>query len=603
MTTYINDEIIDKVKESSDIVDIISGYIQLKKSGSNFVGLCPFHNEKTPSFTVSESKQYFRCFGCGEGGDSIGFIMKKENLDFVDAIKLLADKYNIQIEEKKIDHKFVSEKERLYNINKETARFFFDNLGNSQKSLEYLSRRQIDLKTMRQFGLGYAHDSWNSLHNHLLNKGFKSEEIAKIGLIGKKSGNTGYYDKFRDRIIFPIIDTRSRVIGFGGRVMNDSVPKYLNSSDSIIFNKGNHLYGLNLVSKYSDKKKILLVEGYMDVISLFSSGVNYAVASLGTALTERQAKLLKRYGEEIYICYDSDTAGTKATLRAIDILIEADVKPRIILLPNGMDPDDYIKKMGNIEFNKLFVKSLNHIDYKINIAKTKYNLDSIEDKIQFTLEVSKIIKSLKSPVEQDAFIKKISGDTGISVEAIEAEVKSKKYNNRPNDKFKGQKPNISPVKAKITSGNLKAEVDLLLLMIEDKDYFHIINDSLELEDFSSNEYRKIYEIIKNQYLDKTTIDIDSIVEIYSKETSDNEMLNTLKMNNINYQSTKIEQIIKDLINTLIYNKLEVKRKEIIDKISILEKKDNRNNEENEMFINYCMELTKLNNEINIIRHE
>lgn len=603
MTTYINDDIIDKVKESSDIVDIISNYIQLKKSGSNFVGLCPFHNEKTPSFTVSESKQYFRCFGCGEGGDSIAFIMKKENLDFVDAVKLLADKYNIQMEEKQIDQKSVGEKERLYNINKETARFFYDNLGSNQKSLDYLSKRQIDIKTMRQFGLGYANDSWDSLHKHLLKKGFKSEEIAKIGLIGRKSGNTGYYDKFRDRIIFPIIDTRSRVIGFGGRVMNDSVPKYLNSSDSMIFNKGNHLYGLNLVSKYSDKKKILLVEGYMDVISLFSSGVNFAVASLGTALTERQAKLLKRFGEEIYICYDSDDAGTKATLRAIDILIEADVKPRIILLPNGMDPDDYIKKMGNIEFNKLFVKSLNHIDYKINISKTKYNLDSIEEKIQFTLEVSKIIRSLKSPVEQDVFIKKISEDTGISLEAIEAEVKRNKYVNKSTNKFKGQKPNISPVKARITSGNLKAEVDLLLLMIEDKDYFDVIKDSLELEDFSSKEYRRVYEIIKNQYLDKTTIDIDNIIEIYSKETQNKEIIDTLKMSNINYQSTKIEQIIKDLINTLVYNKLETKRKHIIEKISILEKKDHRDNEEDEMFLNYCLELTKLNNEINIIRHE
>ncbi len=603
MTTYINDDIIEKVKESSDIVDIISNYIQLKKSGSNFVGLCPFHNEKTPSFTVSESKQYFRCFGCGEGGDSISFIMKKENLDFVDAVKLLADKYSIQLEEKQIDQKNLGEKERLYNINKETARFFYDNLGKSQKSLEYLRRRQFDIKTIRQFGLGYANDSWDSLHKYLLGKGFKSEEIAKIGLVGEKSGKTGYYDKFRDRIIFPIIDTRSRVIGFGGRVMNDSLPKYLNSSDSMIFNKGNHLYGLNLVSKYSDKKKILLVEGYMDVISLFSSGVNYAVASLGTALTERQAKLLKRFGEEIYICYDSDDAGSKATLRAIDILVEADVKPRIILLPDGMDPDDYIRKMGNIEFNKLFVKSLNHIDYKIQISKAKYNLDSIEEKIQFTLEVSKIIRSLKSPVEQDVFIRKISEDTGISIEAIEAEVKKNKYNHQSTNKFGGPKPNISPVKAKIISGNLKAEVDLLLLMIEDKDYFDLIRDSLELEDFSSEEHRKIYDIIKNQYLDKTTIDIDDVIKTYSIETSNREIVDTFKMSNINYQSTKIEQIIKDLINTLIYNKLETKRKQIIEEISILEKKDHRNGEEDERFLNYCLELTKLNNEINIIRHE
>lgn len=603
MTTYINDEIIEKVKESSDIVDIISGYIHLKKSGSNFVGLCPFHSEKTPSFSVSEAKQYFHCFGCGEGGDSITFIMKKENLDFVDSIKLLADKYNIELEEKKIDNKYIEEKEILYNINIETARFFYDNLNNNNKSLEYLYKRQISNKTLRQFGLGYAKDSWNSLHNYLINKGYKSEEIEKIGLIGKKSGNNGYYDKFRDRIIFPIIDTRSRVIGFGGRVMNDSVPKYLNSSESIIFNKGNHLYGLNLVSKYSDKKKILLVEGYMDVISLFSSGVNYAVASLGTALTERQAKLLKRYGEEVFICYDSDAAGSKATLRAIDILVEADIKPRIIILPNGMDPDDYIKKMGNIEFNKLFIKSLNHIDYKIKISKSKYNLDSVEDKIQFTLEVSKIIKSLNSPVEQDVFIKKISEDIGVSMEAIQAEVNRNNYKNKPINKFKGQKPNISPVKTKITSGNLKAEVELILLMIEDKDYFDIINDSLDLEDFSSEDYRRIFEIIKNQYMEKTTIDVESIIKIYSNEVLNKEIVNTLQTHSINYESTKIEHIIKDLINALVYNKLEIKRKEMLENIAILERKEHRSYAEDELFLDYCLELTKLNNEINIIRHE
>lgn len=603
MTTFINDEIIDKVKESSDIVDIISSYIHLKKSGANFVGLCPFHNEKTPSFTVSESKQYFHCFGCGEGGDSITFIMKKENLDFVDSVKLLADKYNIQTDEKEVDNKYIEEKERLYNINTEAARFFYENLSKSRGSLDYLYRRQINNKTSRQFGLGYAKDSWDALHNHLVSKGYKSQEIEKIGLIGRKSGNNGYYDKFRDRIIFPIIDTKSRVIGFGGRVMNDSMPKYLNSSDSIIFNKGNYLYGLNLVKKYSDKKKILLVEGYMDVISLFSSGINYAVASLGTALTERQAKLIKRYGQEVFICYDSDEAGIKATLRAIDILVEADIKPRIIVLPNGMDPDDYIKKMGNIEFNKLFIKSLNHIDYKINISKSKYNLDSLEDKIEFTLEVSKIIKSLDSPVEQDVFIRKISDETGISVEAIQGELNRTKYNNKPLRKFQGQKPNISPVNAKITSGNLKAEVELILLMLEDKDYFEIINDSISIEDFSSKDHRKIFKLIKNQYMDKTTINMENILGVFAKEVSNSETLTRLRTHDINYESTKIEVIIKDLIKVLLDNKLQTRRKEILENIALLEGKEIRSKEEEEDFLNYCLELTKLNNQINIIRHE
>ncbi|HZK00430.1 MAG TPA: DNA primase, partial [Tissierellaceae bacterium] len=517
MANYISDEIIERVKDSSDIVDIISSYIHLKKAGSNFVGLCPFHSEKTPSFSVSESKQFFHCFGCGEGGDSITFIMKKENLDFIDAVKFLANKYNIEIEEKEVDDEQIEEKKRLYDINIEAARFFYNNLLKNEKALEYLKNRQIDNKTIKRFGLGYSLDSWDSLFDYLTNKGFKSEEIEKNGLIGSKSGNNGYYDKFRARIIFPIIDTRSRVIGFGGRVLDDSLPKYLNSKDSIIFNKGNYLYGLNLVNKYSDKKRILLVEGYMDVISLFASGVNYAVASLGTALSERQAKLLKRYGQEVYICYDSDAAGIKATLRAIDILTKEDVKPRIIQLPKGMDPDDYIKKMGNIEFNMLFTKSLNYVDYKIEISKSKYNLDSIEDKIEFTLEVSRIIKSLESPVEQDVYINKVAENTGISVEAIVEEVKRKRIsNNKATNKFKGQKPKISPVRLQIRSGNEKAELDLILLMLEDKDYFEMINDSIDAEVFSNDEFKKIFEIINNEYKSDTTVDLDNLLDIYSK---------------------------------------------------------------------------------------
>ena len=604
MANYISDEIIERVKDSSDIVDIISSYIHLKKAGSNFVGLCPFHSEKTPSFSVSESKQFFHCFGCGEGGDSITFIMKKENLDFIDAVKFLANKYNIEIEEKEVDDEQIEEKKRLYDINIEAARFFYNNLLKNEKALEYLKNRQIDNKTIKRFGLGYSLDSWDSLFDYLTNKGFKSEEIEKNGLIGSKSGNNGYYDKFRARIIFPIIDTRSRVIGFGGRVLDDSLPKYLNSKDSIIFNKGNYLYGLNLVNKYSDKKRILLVEGYMDVISLFASGVNYAVASLGTALSERQAKLLKRYGQEVYICYDSDAAGIKATLRAIDILTKEDVKPRIIQLPKGMDPDDYIKKMGNIEFNMLFTKSLNYVDYKIEISKSKYNLDSIEDKIEFTLEVSRIIKSLESPVEQDVYINKVAENTGISIEAIVEEVKRKRIsNNKATNKFKGQKPKISPVRLQIRSGNEKAELDLILLMLEDKDYFEMINDSIDAEVFSNDEFKKIFEIINNEYKSDTTVDLDNLLDIYSKASGNDEIIDSIRGHSINYQAIKIDEIIKDLINTLTLNKLIKKRKEILANIEILEKKENNSDEDEIIFKNSLDLLTKLNNEIKSIRHD
>ena len=427
MTLYISDEIIQKVKEDSDIVNIVSEYVNLKKSGSNYVGLCPFHSEKTPSFTVSETKQYYHCFGCGEGGDIVSFIMKKENLEFLDAVKFLADKLGIEIEDKAVNFNDKEDKSEIYEINKVSARYFRDNLYKNSFALEYLRKRNINAKTIRQFGLGFSLNSWDNLYRYLSQKGYSDNAIEKAGLIGKKSGNNGYYDKFRNRIIFPIIDTKSRVIGFGGRELDDSHPKYLNSQDTIAFNKGNHLYGLNLLNKHSNRKRILLVEGYMDVISLYAKGINYSVASLGTALTDRQCKLIKRYGEEVYICYDSDLAGINAALRAIDLMLKVDVNPRIISLPKGMDPDDYINQKGLIEFEKQLNNSLNYMDFKINIIREKYDLEKLEEKVNFTKEIANLIKGLKSPIEQDVYIDKISDKTGISKEAIEKEIRGKFY--------------------------------------------------------------------------------------------------------------------------------------------------------------------------------
>lgn len=606
MTIYINDETIERVKDSCDIVDVISDYVQLKRTGTNHVGLCPFHNEKTPSFTVNQSKQFFHCFGCGESGDSIAFIMKKENLDFTQAVKLLADKLGIDTVEVRVNDKYTQERQEAYNINKDAARYFYRSLVTNPKALEYLNKRQISANTIRGFGLGFAPESWEGLYRFLLSKGYGSEQIEKIGLIGKKSGNNGYYDKFRNRIMFPIIDTKSRVIGFGGRVLDDKMPKYLNSKESIIFNKGNHLYGLNLVNKHSNRKRILLVEGYIDVISLYSKGINYAVASLGTALTERQGRLLKRYGDEVYIAYDSDTAGVKATLKAIDILLKEDVKPKIILLPDGMDPDDYINKMGKIEFEKLFLNSYNHIDYKILINKKKYDLNDIEDKIKFTTEVSKIIKDLKSPVEQDVYINKISEDTGVSKEAIEKEIKGNKiYNTSVGNsrKFRDNKQIINPIKSEITSGYIRAETDLIKLMIDDRDYYEFISKRLSREDFSSKEYRILYDLISEQYENNSVLEIKKVIEATKEKGFKEDFIKSLVDTKLKYKPTNIDQILTDLINTVIINKLERLRREIIKNIEDLEKLEERTKEQNNSFRKLFLELTDLNNQIKTIKQE
>lgn len=601
MNKNISDEIIEKVKYNSDIVNIISDYVQLKKSGSNFIGICPFHNEKTPSFTVSQTKQIYHCFGCGEGGDGVNFIMKKENLDFPDAIKFLADKLGIEIYESNNEPNYQSEKEKTYEINREAAYYFHNNLIKDDFALEYLNKRCINIKLIKQFGLGFSLDSWDSLLKHLKEKGFKEDEINKTGLIGKKSGNNGYYDRFRNRIIFPIIDAKSRVIGFGGRVLDDSMPKYLNSPDTIVFNKGNNLYGLNLLNKLSDRKRILLVEGYMDVISLFKNGINYSIASLGTALTERQSKLIKRFGEEVYICYDSDSAGIKATLKAIDIFLKIDISPRIIVLPDGMDPDDYIKSEGLFNFNKQFNNSLGYLDFKIFIAKRKFNLEDLDEKIKFTIEIAKIIKDLKSPIEQDVYIEKISKETGISKYAIESEIKGKNTNieKRNISNNRASKDNIRPMRALLPSAQIKAEADLIKLMIKEKDFFEYISKKLKIDNFESMESKCIINLLDKHYKDEELANEDELVKkILEIPNLDKKKIQLILNDSISYQPSNINQIIDDLIKTLLLSNLLNKRKDILIEIEDLEKKDRTDLEEITLK-KLCFDLIEINKDINL----
>lgn len=608
MTTYINNEDIERVKESIDIVDLVSDYLELKKSGANYVGLCPFHGEKTPSFTVSDSKQFYHCFGCGVSGDGISFIMKRENLDFPDAIRFLADKLGIQLEESQVDPEYLSEKERAYEINRDAARFFFNNLGQNKKALDYFKERQISAKLIRQFGLGYALDSWDKLYNHLLEKGHKAEEIEKLGLIGLKKGNNGYYDKFRNRVVFPIIDTRSRVIGFGGRVLDHQMPKYLNSQESIVFNKGYHLYGLNLLSKHSDRKKIILVEGYMDVIALFSKGITYSVASLGTALTEDQGKLLKRYGREIYICFDSDNAGIKASLKAIEILLKLDSKPKVILLPPGMDPDDYINKYGLLEFEKLMTKALSHMDYRILIMKRKYDLKNIEDKIRFTVEAARLIKSLKSPVEQDAYMDKISEETGISKEAIEKEVGSRRqqaYGRKPSSHIKNysREREIQPVKTSIESGHLRAEIDLIKIILEDIGYFYMIRDKITVEDFSVEDLKKLYGIIQVEYKGDENLNPKDMKAIAVGQGLSEYIIQEVFVEKLDYKPTSLEEVLEDLANRIILNNLIKKRNQIINLIEKIDKNPEDGSIESKNIGDLFLKLTDINKEIKTISSE
>ncbi len=594
----IDDEIIEKINDDINIVNIISEYVQLKKTGANYVGLCPFHNEKTPSFTVSESKNIFHCFGCGESGNAIKFIMKKENLDFTSAIVYLGEKLGIEIQEGlEPDQKTIDEKTKTYEINKEAAKYFYNNLKVNKQALGYLNRRKISIKVLNQFGLGFAIDSWESLYNFLKNK-YSDEEIFRAGLINKRNDG-GYYDKFRNRVIFPIIDTKSRIIGFGGRVLDDSMPKYLNSPDTNVFSKGNHLYGLNLLNKFSNRKRILLVEGYMDVISLYNNGINYSVASLGTALTSRQAQLIKRYGDEIYICYDSDSAGIKATIRAIDIMLKEGVKPRIISLPKGLDPDDYIKEKGLAEFEKLFSQSLNHIEFKVQTIKEKYNLSNVEEKVEFTRAVASILKSLTSPIEQDAYMEKIADESGISREAIEREVRGSSINQYKSNKSKPIKKDIEPINTKLPSAGLKAEIDLIRLMIEEKDHFENITSKLNIDDFECIECKYVYNLLKLMYKEKDLIDEEVFFnEILEIPNLDRSLINTIFTKDFDYQPTNINQVINELISTVMFVNVMNKKKDLLIKIEELDKKENRNLDDDQLLKKLMWDLIEINKELN-----
>ncbi len=613
MKGYINEEDIEKIRESANIIDIISDYLPLKRSGANYVGLCPFHNEKTPSFTVSDSKQFFHCFGCGEGGDAVTFIMKKENLDFPEAVKFLGDKLGIAIEEKMPrDKKSYDQRLKAYEINKEAARFFHSNLGKNERALQYLYKRGFPNKVIKQFGLGYSLDNWETLYKYLKSKGFEDDLIEKIGLIGKRSSGNGYFDKFRNRIMFPIIDVKGRVIGFGGRVLDDNMPKYLNSQETIVFNKGNHLYGLNLLNKLSDKKKIILVEGYMDVISLFTSGVNYSAASLGTALTERQGKLLKRYGGDVYICFDSDQAGINATDKAVQILSRENIKPKIIVLGDYKDPDDFIRAEGINKFENKVKEAYNYVDYKIYTNRSKYDLDNAEDKIKFTLEMAKLIRGLKNPIEKDVYMDKISKEMDISKSAIEKEVYGNNKRNKNFNNFQGRymgnknykKKEISPIKAILPSGKFIAEIDLIKLILFDKDFYELVSNELSVDEFNHTECKEIFIVIKEFYEVDKDVNEDIIYKKLQGNTNiDMSVIDRIFARKVEFSPENVEQIIEDLINKIKLNNIISKRDSIRKEIQILEENDEKDTKDQERFLELCNDLIFLNKELDLIKNK
>lgn len=587
----VKNDMLEKIKERLDIVELISEYVHLKKSGSNHMGLCPFHSEKTPSFTVSDSKQIFHCFGCGAGGDAITFVMRRENLDFVEALRFLAEKYNIPWEDS-VNQEGSELKRVFYDINKEAARYFHQNLMKHKEATAYLDSRGIGYETARKFGLGFASDSWEQLLNALKEKGFSEADIEKTGLIGIRKNVTGFYDKFRNRLIFPIVDTRSRVIGFGGRVLDKSLPKYLNSPDTVVFNKGNHLYGLNIIDKNKNRKKIMLVEGYMDVISLHANGIDYAVASLGTALTETQAKLLKRYGDDIYICYDGDQAGIRATERAIDVMQRMDLEPRIVMLPEEMDPDDFIKRNSLAAFEKKVAESLNYIDFKVYILKGKHDLASPEGKIRFTQEAARMLKELKSPIQQDVYIEKLSSELAIAKEAIVNEMKGPR-------KIREQHriPEIKPVAFVVLEpARRKAEADLISIMAAGRNNYTRITSEISMDEFGDPDCRFCYKIIQEGYNNEDELNKEELLKELDFDDTGSERLKHLLTKTTEYSPSNLDKVIADLIRTIRHDRLEAERRELRQEIATLDS----SGDDRERLADLLRMLIEIEKKINLI---
>ena len=495
---------LQELKLRNDITELVSSYITLKRRGRNMVGLCPFHGEKTPSFNIYTENGSFYCFGCGVGGDVITFVMKMENLDYVDAVKFLAQRAGMDMPEDSYDDSMSKLRTRVCEANREAARYYYKMLysPDGKHGLDYFHGRMLTDRSIRHFGLGFADDDWSSLSDYLIGKGFSKNELVAANLAVKQKNGNGIYDRFRNRVMFPIIDLRGNVIAFGGRIMTDEKPKYLNTSDTPVFKKSENLFSLNN-AKNSGSRTLILCEGYMDVIAVNQAGFQNAVATLGTALTREQAMLMKRYADEVVICYDSDEAGQKATSRAIPILRNAGLLVRILTVPSGKDPDEFIKSKGADgpeAFRALVEKSGNDVEYRLQKLRSNYNLNTSDGKVQFLEEATKVIAAIYSPIERDVYISRLCKEFEISKDSFVRQVNSiNRRKDRENAKKevrrlqndlsgRGDRLDTEHVKKPRSSS---AEEALIAYLINNPDSVKYINERLSKDQFQ-NELMKRY---------------------------------------------------------------------------------------------------------------
>ena len=560
-----SEEILNEIRQSNDIVDVISQYVHLKRSGRNYFGLCPFHNEKSPSFSVSPDKQIFHCFGCGVGGNVITFVSQIEGLNFVETVQMLAERANIQLPTLQNNGDTQREilKDKVYKVNEFAAEYYHQNLYKPQAKMaqEYVKKRQLTNETLKSFRIGFS-GKFDELYQELKKQGFQEQEILESGLVNKNERGQ-YIDRYRNRLMFPICDARGRVIAFGGRVLDDSKPKYINSPENVVYSKGRHLFGLN-VAKKGDTKKLLIVEGYMDVISLHQRGITNVVAPLGTALTEQQGWLLRKNSEQIILSFDSDDAGIKAKLRAIDILQNMGCDLRVIQLEGAKDPDEYILKYGNIRFQNAVDKAFSVVEFKVKILKKELNLDNTNDKIKFLNEIAKLISKVDNTMEREVYIEKIAKEYDISKEAIYAEVNKLTYKNDKSEKIlEKAKPVIThkKIETKEVSQAIKRRENTIIsiLLSGDLSIFEIIKQNIKPEDFQDEINHEIAKKLYEEF-EKGNSNINGIIDTLEQEQQNQITMIMAE----DYEIEDLEKAIDDIIQAYKRDKLNNRKLEILE---------------------------------------
>ena len=566
-----SDELLDEIKSKNDIVDIVSQYVVLKRAGRNYMGLCPFHKEKSGSFCVSPDKQIFHCFGCGVGGNVFHFISKIENLNFKESVEMLANRAGVELpvsSNSAEDDKRERLKSRVYEVNKCAAEFYHENLykPTAKPGQEYVKKRHLDNKTLKAFKIGYS-GRFNELYTELKSKGFTEEEILASCLVNKNPDGK-FIDRFRNRLMFPIFDTHERVIAFGGRVLDDSKPKYINSPEDIVYSKGRHLFAFNIARKYNSKT-IIMVEGYMDAVSLHQRGIHNAVASLGTALTEAQGRLLRRSCEKVIIGYDADGAGQAATLRGLEILQNLGCDIRILQIEGAKDPDEFVVKYGPERFQMYVDKAISLVEFKVKMLKKSLDLDNVNDKIKFLNEVAKIVAKVENSMEREVYVDKISLEYKVSKDAIYAEINKLLYaNSRTEQKLEKK---VVPVKSvsiqqdeqpvDVKTKRLESLVIYLLINYPDKSFERlkklIDNNVIKIERNKAI-INKLYE-----EHEKGNINIENILDLFEDEITVNYLSGIMSSD---FEITDVDKCIEDVLVTYRKELLLQRRNEILGKI-------------------------------------